>query len=322
MRWTSAIAAMALGLALPAAVLAQSEPYPNRPVRIIAPAGPGGNPDVMGRLLAEKFSTSLGKPFVVENMPGAGGVVAANVVAKATPDGHVLMLSDSGALAINPALQTGLSYDPLKDFVAITAIATLPTAFVVPPSLPVNTPAEFIALAKKEPLRYGSAGPGSIHHITMAAFADRAGIEMQHIPYRGGTQMVNALLAAEVHGGWSGIPNVRGQIEGGLLRALCISVPVRADALPKVPTCDEMGVKGFDIATMLGLLGPAGMPAPVIATLQAETAKALRDPKIAERLVQLGVIMAENGTAHYQKYIRDDMDRYAAIVKKLNLQIK
>jgi len=311
-------------LALPLYALAQTEPFLNRPVRLIAPAGPGGNPDVMGRLLAEKFTTALGKPFVVENMPGAGGVVAANVVAKAAPDGHVLMLSDSGALAINPALQTGLSYDPIKDFTAITAIATLPTAFVVPPSLPVQTPAEFIALAKKDPgkLSYGSAGPGSIHHITMAAFADRAGIEMLHVPYRGGTQMVNALLAAEVQGGWSGIPNVRGQIEGGLLRALCVSVLTRSESLPKVPTCDEMGMKGFDIATMLGMLGTAGMPASTVATLQAETAKALRDPKIAERMVQLGVIMQENGTAHYQKYIRDDMDRYAAIVKKLNLQIK
>ena len=279
---------------------------------------------MLGRLLAEKFTATLGKPFVVENMPGAGGVVAANVVAKAPPDGHVLMLADSGALAINPALQTGLSYDPLKDFVAITAIATLPTAFVVPPSLPVKTPAEFIALAKKEPgkLTYGSAGPGSIHHITMAAFADRAGIDMLHVPYRGGTAMVNALLAGEIHGGWSGIPNVRGQIEGGLLRALCVSILVRSPSLPNVPTCDELGVKGFDIATMLGLPAPAGMPAAVVATLQAETAKALRDPKMAERMVQLGVVMQENGTAHYQKFVRDDFERYAAIVQKLNLQIK
>ena len=324
MRWTSAIFSLALAAALPLLALAQSEPYPNRPVRLIAPSGPGGNPDVWGRVLSEKFTVTLGRPFVVENMPGAGGVVAANVVARATPDGHVLMLTDSGALAINPALQTGLSYDALKDFTPITAIATLPTAFVVPPSLAVKTPAEFIALAKKDPgkLTYGSAGPGSIHHITMAAFADRNGLDMLHVPYRGGTQMVNALLAGEVHGGWSGIPNVRGQIEGGLLRALCVSIMVRSPSLPDVPTCDEMGVKGFDIATMLGLAGPAGMPAAIVATLQAETAKALRDPKVAERMVQLGVVMQENGTAHYQKFVRDDFDRYAAIVKKLNLQIK
>lgn len=324
MRWTSTIFVWAMALVLPSLAWAQTEPYPNRPVRMIAPAGPGGNPDVLGRLLAAKFTETLGKPFVVENMPGAGGVIAANVVAKANPDGHVLMLADSGALAINPALQSGLSYDPLKDFTAITAIATLPTAFVVPPSLPAKTLPEFIALAKKEAgkLRYGSAGPGSIHHITMAAFADRAGIEMQHIPYRGGTAMVNALLAAEIHGGWSGIPNVRGQIEGGLLRPLCVSVLVRSPSLPNVPTCDELGVKGFDIATMMGLLAPAGIPQAVIKTLQAETAKALRDPKLAERMLQLGVIMRENGTAHYQAYVREDMDRYAAIVKKLNLQIK
>jgi tripartite-type tricarboxylate transporter receptor subunit TctC len=324
MRWTSTIFVWAMALVLPSLAWAQTEPYPNRPVRMIAPAGPGGNPDVLGRLLAAKFTETLGKPFVVENMPGAGGVIAANVVAKANPDGHVLMLADSGALAINPALQSGLSYNPLKDFTAITAIATLPTAFVVPPSLPAKTLPEFIALAKKEAgkLRYGSAGPGSIHHITMAAFADRAGIEMQHIPYRGGTAMVNALLAAEIHGGWSGIPNVRGQIEGGLLRPLCVSVLVRSPSLPNVPTCDELGVKGFDIATMMGLLAPAGIPQAVIKTLQAETAKALRDPKLAERMLQLGVIMRENGTAHYQAYVREDMDRYAAIVKKLNLQIK
>jgi tripartite-type tricarboxylate transporter receptor subunit TctC len=321
---TSALIAFGVLVALPLFAFAQSEPYPNRPVRIIAPAGPGGNPDVWGRVLSEKFTIALGKPFVVENMPGAGGVVAANVVAKAVPDGHVLMLADSGALAINPALQSGLSYDALKDFTPITAIATLPTAFVVPPNLPVKTPAEFIELAKKQPgkLTYGSAGPGSIHHITMAAFADRNGLDMLHVPYRGGTQMVNALLAGEVQGGWSGIPNVRGQIEGGLLRALCVSIMVRSPSLPNVPTCDEMGVKGFDIATMLGFVGPAGLPVPIVATLQAETAKALRDPKVAERMVQLGVVMQENGTAHYQKFVREDFERYGAIVRKLNIQIK
>ena len=324
MRWISAIFSLALAAVLPLLAFAQSEPYPNRPVRMIAPAGPGGNPDVLGRLLAQKFTDTLGRPFVVENMPGAGGVVAANLVARAAPDGHVLMLADSGALAINPALNASLSYDPLKDFTPITAIATLPTAFVVPPSLPATTPAEFIALAKKDPgkLTYGSAGPGSIHHLTMAAFADRNGLDMLHVPYRGGSAMVNALLAGEIHGGWSGIPNVLALIESGKLRALCVSTLERSKTLSSVPTCDELGQKGFNIATMMGLLAPAGTPRSVVATLQAETAKALRDPKIAERMIQLGVVMQENGTAHYQKYVREDMERYAAIVKKLNLQIK
>lgn len=324
MRWTSAVFSLALAMALPGPAFAQSEPFPNRAVRVIAPAGPGGNPDVLGRLLAAKFAETLGKPFVVENVPGAGGVVAANMVAKAPQDGHVLMLADSGALAINPALNPNTSYHPQKDFTAITAIATLPTAFVVPPTVTANTPAEFIALAEKEPgkLTYGSAGPGSIHHLTMAAFADRAGIEMLHVPYRGGSAMVNALLGGEIHAGWSGIPNVLSLIESGKLKALCVSILERSKTLPNVPTCDELGVKGFDIATMLGLLGPVGMPAAVVATLQAETGKALREPKMAERMVQLGVVLQENGTAHYRKFIADDMARYAAIVQKLGLQIK
>ena len=324
MRWRPVVLAISLVLAMPCGVAAQNEPYPSRPVRLIAPAAPGGNPDVLGRLLAQKLTEALGRPFVVENMPGAGGVVAANLVAKSAPDGHVLMLSDSGALAINPALNPALSYQPLKDFTGITAIATLPTAFVVPPSVPAQTPAEFIALAKREPgrLSYGSAGPGSIHHLTMAAFADRAGIAMLHVPYRGGSAMVNALLVAEIQGGWSGIPNVLSLIETGKLRALCVSILERSPSLPSVPTCDERGVKGFDIATMLGLLAPAGAPAAVVATLQTQVAKALRDPKLAERMVQLGVVMQENGTAHYQKFLRQDYDRYAAIVRKLNLQIR
>ena len=324
MRWTPTILAIGIALAMSSAVAAQDEPYPSRPVRLIAPAAPGGNPDVLGRLLAQKLTEALGRPFIVENMPGAGGVVAANLVAKAPPDGHLLMLADSGALAINPALNPTLSYQPLKDFVGITAIATLPTAFVVPPTVPAQTPAEFIALAKRDPgkLSYGSAGPGSIHHLTMAAFADRAGIEMLHVPYRGGSAMVNALLTGEIQGGWSGIPNVLSLIEGGQLRALCVSILERSPSLPSVPTCDELGVKGFDIATMLGLLAPAGTPAPVVATLQKQVATALRDPKIAERMVQLGVVMQENGTAHYQKFLHEDYDRYAAIVGKLGLQIK
>ena len=158
-------------------------------------------------------------------MPGAGGVVAANLVAKATPDGHVLMFGDSGALAINAAINPTSAYHPIKDFTPITALATLPTILVAHPDVPA-TLAEFIALAKKEPgkLSYGSAGPGSIHHLTMAIFAERAGIDLLHVPYRGGSAMVNGLLTGEIQAGWSGIPNVMPLIEAGKLRGLCVSI--------------------------------------------------------------------------------------------------
>ena len=324
MRRTSSILVLAFALTIPSIAAAQDEPYPSRPVRLIAAAGPGGNPDVLGRLLAEKFTNAMGKPFVVENMPGAGGVVAANLVAKASPDGHVLMLGDSGALAINAALNPNLTYHPVKDFTPITALVTLPTIIVAHPSVPANTLAEFIALAKKEPgkLSYGSAGPGSIHHLTMAIFADRAGIELLHVPYRGGSAMVNGLLAGEITAGWSGIPNVMELIAAGRLRAYCISIPQRSPSVPAIPTCDEIGQKGFDIATMMGLQAPVGAPARVVARLQTEAAKAMREPAMAARMTQLGMVMQENGTAHYRKFMSDDMERYAQAVKKLNLQIR
>jgi tripartite-type tricarboxylate transporter receptor subunit TctC len=324
MRLAAAILGWALALAIPSVAMAQDEPYPSRTVRLIAAAGPGGNPDVLARLLAQKLSEAMGKPFVVENMPGAGGVVAANLISRTPPDGHVLMLGDSGALAIGAALNPNLSYHPVKDFTPITALATVPTVLLVNATVPAQTLAEFIALAKSKPdlLTYGSAGPGSIHHLTMAIFADRAGIVVQHVPYRGGSAMVNGLLTGEIQAGWSGIPNVIPLIESGQLRAFCVSILERSKSLPAVPTCAELGFPGFDIATMIGLQGPAGLSPKMVVRLQAEAAKAMRDPAMAERMTQLGMVVQENGTAPYQKFMLEDLERYAVAVRKLNLQIK
>jgi tripartite-type tricarboxylate transporter receptor subunit TctC len=303
---------------------AQDEPWPTHPVRLVAVSGPGGNPDVMARLLAEKFTAAFGKPFVVENVPGAGGIVAANMVAKAPADGHVLMFGDSGGLAINPALNASLGYDPIRDFAPVTALVTLPTILVANPSVPAKTLPELIALIKKEPgkLSFGSAGAGSIHHLTMEIFADANGLKLLHVPYRGGSAMVNGLLTGEIQVGWSGIPNVMTLIPSGKLRAYCISVPQRSPSLPDIPTCDELGQKGFDIATMMGLQAPAGTSPKIIARLQAETAKIMREPAMAARMTQLGMIMQEDGTANYAKFIKTDMERYAQAVKKIGLQIK
>ena len=314
---------LALALAVPSAATSQ-DAWPTQTVRLIAASGPGGNPDVLARLLADKFTTAFGKPFIVENVPGAGGIVAANLVAKSPADGHVLMFGDSGALAINPALNATLGYDPIKDFAPVTALVSLPTIFSVTPSVPAATLDEFIALAKKEPgkMSFGSAGAGSIHHLTMAIFAERAGIDLLHVPYRGGSAMVNGLLTGEIQVGWSGIPNVMALIESGKLRGYCISVLQRSPSTPAIPTCDELGQKGFDVATVMGLLGPAGTPAKVIARLQAEAAKAMREPAMAARMKQLGMVIEENGTANYATFMNLDMDRYAQVVKKLNLQIK
>ncbi|HEX9396196.1 MAG TPA: tripartite tricarboxylate transporter substrate binding protein [Burkholderiales bacterium] len=295
------------------AVQAQ-EAYPTKTVRLVAPAAPGGNPDVLARLLAAKLADAFGRPFVVENVPGAGGVVAAEQLARAPADGHTLMLGDSGALAINVALNPKLTYHPLKDFSLITALAAVPTVLVTHPSLLSASINDFVNEAKSKQLAYGSAGNGSIHHLTMAVFMARADVQMLHVPYKGGSALVAALLTGEVQSGWSGIPNVAAHIRAGKLRVLCISTAHRSGSLPDVPTCIEQGLAGFDIATVIGLQAPAGLPREVATRLQLAVARALREPDLAERMANLGMELREDGSEHYARFVREDLDRYAAAV--------
>ena len=308
---------LALCLLLAASVAIGQDAYPTKTVRLIAAAAPGGNPDVLARMLAAKLSESFGRSFVVENIPGAGGVVAAEIVARAPADGHVLMLGDSGAMAINVALNPKLTYHPLKDFTLITALAAVPTVLVAPPSLPASTLQEFVALARSRPgeLAYGSAGNGSVHHLTMAVFAARAGINMLHVPYKGGSALVAATLTGEVQSGWSGIPNVAPHIRSGKLKVFAISTAARSATLPDVPTAAEAGFPGFDIATVIGLQAPAGLARDTVVRLQAAVAKALREPDMASRMGNLAMDLRENGTEHYTRFVKEDLERYTTAVK-------
>ena len=321
------IARLALGLALAwgasATVLAQQDDYPSRPVHVLAASAPGGNPDVLGRLLAQRLSEVLGQAFVVENVPGAGGILAAKRVATSTPDGYMLMINDSGALAINITLSPEASYT-LADFTPITALTTVPTALVVIPTVAADTVSEFIAVAKSKPgtMSFGSAGAGSIHHLTMELFSERTGVKLLHVPYRGGTAMVNGLLTGEIQAGWSGLPNVIPQIGAGKLRGLCVSVLKRAAAAPNVPTCDEAGIPGFDVADMIGLQGPVGMAPTVVSRLQSAIARIMREPAMADRMATLGMEMQENGTASYVRFMKEDLDRYASVIDRLALKRK
>jgi tripartite-type tricarboxylate transporter receptor subunit TctC len=315
-------AAIALSL-LSSPAWADDANYPTHPVRLIAASAAGGNPDVLARLLSARLGEMFNNAFVVEDVPGVGGVIAAKQTAAAQPDGYTLGLNDSGSLGISIAMNLDTGYT-LKDFAPITALARLPTVLVVKPDVPAKTLAEFVALAKSKPggMSFGSAGTGSIHQMTMIIFEKQAGISLLHVPYRGGTGLVNALLTGEVDAGWSGIPNVVSLIKIGKLRALCVSVLQRDESLPDVPTCDELGYKGFDVATVLGLQSAAGTPPAIIATLQAAVAKILREPEIAERMKTLGIHMAENGTAAYAKLMEDELDRYTKVVDEFHLQIK
>jgi tripartite-type tricarboxylate transporter receptor subunit TctC len=298
------------------------EAYPAKSVRLIAAAAPGGNPDVLGRMLAAKLAESFGRPFVVENIPGAGGVVAAELVARSAPDGHVLMMGDSGAMAINVALNPKVPYHPLKDFALITALAAVPTVLVANPSVPAASLQEFVSWGKGQPgkLGYGSAGNGSVHHLTMAVFASRAGLDMLHVPYKGGTALVAAVLSGEVQSGWSGIPNVLAHIRARKLRVYAISTAQRSSTLPDVPTAAELGFPGFDIATVIGLQAPAGTPREVVSRLQAAVAKALRERDVAERMANLAMELRENGTEDYVRFVKEDLERYSAAVKTASVK--
>jgi tripartite-type tricarboxylate transporter receptor subunit TctC len=227
------------------------------------------------------------------------------------------MLGESGALAINVALNPKLGYHPLKDFTLITGLAAVPTVLVANTFLQAASLGEFIEAARREPgkLSYGSAGNGSVHHLTMAVFASRTGIDLLHVPYKGGAALVAATLSGEVDVGWSGIPNVLAHIRSGELRVYAISTARRSSALPEVPTADELGVRGFDIATVIGLQGPAGMPPQTVQRLQSAVAKALREPDAAERMANLAMELRENGTEHYVRFVKEDLERYAAAVK-------
>ena len=323
-RFAVAAATICLTSFLTSAAFADDDTYPTHAIRLIVSSLPGGNPDVLGRLLADRMSRDFGVAVLVENVSGAGGAVSAISAAKALPDGYTLYEGDTGIMAIGPVLNPDIGYDPIKDFTPITGLAAVPTILVANPKVPAQTLDELIALAKKEPgkITYGSAGVGSIHHLTMAIFADRVGIDVLHVPYRAGTAMVNGLLTGEIQLGWSGIPNVKSLIEGGQLRSYCISLLQRSPSTPQVPTCDELGIKGFDVNTVMGLYAPAGVPPKIVPRLQAEVAKVMREPAMTERMNQLGIIMEENGTANYIAFRKQDFDRYLDIVHKLNIQIK
>jgi len=295
--------------------------YPAKPVKLLVPAAPGGNPDILARVLAQKLTTALGSSFFVENLPGAGGVVAAQATAKAPPDGYVLFLGDSGSLAISLATTPSLTYDPLKDFTPISALASVPTVLVINPELGLKDLPAFLAAAKQSPRKfnYGSPGVGSVHHLTMAVFAARMHIDLEHVAYRGGTPMVEALLRREVQAGWSGIPNVMEPMRLGTLRGIAVSTAKRQPATPDIPTLGELGYGDFDIATMIGLLGPAGLPRPIVDKLQGAVATVLRDPDMISRLDSLGMTIAEQGSDYYAKFMKADVEKYAKATRDAGL---
>ena len=318
--------ALLLALAGFAAALAgfnaAAQQYPSRPIRLLVPIPPGGGPDIVARLLSHRLSETLGQPMVVENRVGGNGAVAGEAVVKSSPDGYTLLLGMDSLLVINPHLYGGMAFDPMKDLVAVASLVSNGFFLAVNPAVPAQSFPEFIEYARRAspPLQYGSGGNGSQHHLTMERLKARAGINMVHVPYKGGAPATTATLTGEVAAMMSGTSTAT-QIRAGRLRALAFTGPKRSSALPDVPTIAEF-YPDFVMVQWYGLFAPAATPQAVLARLRAEVNKALLLPDIKEKLANAGGVEPWITTPEeFVTEIRSEYAKYARLVKDVGAKI-
>jgi len=309
-----------LGLLLSSSVHAQT--FPSRTITIIVPIPPGGAPDIAARVLAQKLSENVGQPVVVENRVGANGNIANDLVAKAAPDGHTLGLLADSQITINPHLYKRMPIDTLKDLTPVTPVAVNQFVLTVNPSLPVKTFQEFIEYAKQAnpPLAYASGGNGSQHHLTMEMLKLRAGINLIHVPYKGGTPAATATVAGETAAVWSGSSNAP-QIKAGRLRPLAVSGPHRSAQYPDLPTIGEF-YPGLENSIWLGLFGPAGIPQATLTKLRAELKRVLEAPDVKQKLNAAGGLDPYVASPEeFNALIRRDYEKFAKLVKDIGLKV-
>ena len=316
-----AIASLLIGLWVCAAPVRAQSDYPSRPVKILVPSSPGGGTDILARVLADYLSKSLNGQFFVENRPGAGQMIGIEVVAHAPNDGYTLLMAAS-TLAINPVMYKNVKYDAVKDFSPITLVAGLPNIFIVAPEQPIKSIADLIALAKQKPgeVTYASAGIGTSPHMGSELLKSLAGIEMQHVPFRGTAPGVTEVMAGRVTVGLANLLTAKPLIEGGKLRALAVTGRTRAQTLPDVPTVEQAGVPGYDAMQWYGLLAPAGTPPAIVNRIQAEVAAALKTPEVRERLSADGAEPVGNTPAEFAAVIREELDKWAKVAKAAGIK--
>jgi tripartite-type tricarboxylate transporter receptor subunit TctC len=310
----------ALACAAPAAALAQA--FPNKPIRLIVTYPPGGGADLMARLVAPKMGEALGQAVVVENKPGASGQIGAGEVARAAPDGYTIML-DASSFAVNPSLYSKLPYDPAKAFQPLAVLALYPNMLVVTPSFPPKDVKELVALAKAKPgtVAFASSGNGSAQHLAGELFKQRAGVDMTHIPYKGGGPAMNDVIGGQVPVFFANVASGLAHVKGGKLRAMAVTGAKRASSLPDLPTMAEAGIPGYEVYEWNAIFAPAGTPAPVVERLAAAIAKAMQSPEIRERVATLGGDLAGYGPKEAEKFIREQTELWARVVKAGNIKV-
>lgn len=310
-----ALLALTIGLFLCQTGLAQG--WPARPIRLVVPFTPGGSTDILARAIGQKLSQAWGQPVLIENVPGAGGSIGAEKVAKAAPDGYTLLMGHIGTLAVNPSLYPHLPYDPVKDFTPVAWVARVPNVLVVHPSVKASNVKELVALAKASPgsLAYGSGGNGSAANLATEYFKLETGTSLLHIPYRGTAPAVTGLLGGQIQVLFTGAPAVIGQIRSGQLRALAVSSPQRLDALPDVPTVAESGYKGFEADQWYGVVAPAGTPRDIVVKLNAQINQALGSPELKSRLTLEGAVATPTTPQAFGALIVREIARWRPVIQ-------
>lgn len=323
MTFLRVLAAAACGMALAlsgGAALAQ--PYPSKPIRMIIAFPPGGTSDFVGRVVAAKMSEFLGQPVVVDNKPGATGLIGTQAVQQAAPDGYTILLAPSDFTLI-PGLQAKPPYDPVKDFAAIGLLINYPHVLVAYPGVPANNAKELIALAKAKPgvLNFASGGNGASNHISGVAFTHAAGIDITHVPYKGNGPAITDLLTDRVQLLFTSMGPVEAHLKSGKLKAIAVTGPKRLDALPGVQTVSESAIPGYSFLTWYGLAAPAGTPKPIIDRLNADLRKTMASPDVKEKLASIGGDLTVTSPEEFTAMIRDEVVRWQKLAKDTNLKV-
>ena len=291
--------------------------FPSRPIRFIVPNGAGGTTDLVARSVAPKLADMLGQQVVIDNRPGSGGILGTEIVAKAAPDGHTLLMGTIGNIAISPALYRKLAYDSLRDFAPVTQLASAAYMVLLHPSVAAKSMKELAALAKAKPgaLNFASAGSGTGSHLAAELFKSMAGVDMVHVPYKGGSPAMTDVIAGQVQLMFNGIPSSMPHLRSGRVRALAVTTATRSTAAPELPTIAEAGFPGAESTSWTGILVPAGTPAPVIAKLHAAFVKALQFPDVVARLSMDGAAPVGNSPAEFGAYIKSEWVKWGKVVK-------
>ncbi len=318
------VASMCFATATLSAHVAAQGAYPSKPIRFVVAYGPGSTLDIMARTLGPHLHESLGQPVIVENRAGAGGMIGTDAVAKAAPDGYTLAMSALGPLAMNPALYPKTPFDPVKDFAAVSLIATGPVVIVVHPSLPARNVRSLVALAKSKPgvLNFGSPGVGTSPHLAGELFKIVTGVDMVHVPYKGNAEALTDLAGGQVSIVFSGVPPVVPLAQAGRVRVLATTGKHRLPAFPDAETLAEAGYPGAEMLIWYGVVLPAGTPSAIVARLHDEAVRIMGLPQVHDRFVQLGVDPATSSSAEFATLIADEFRRWSKVIKTANIKMQ